>query len=65
MFIGNAEAVAREQHKDNLRRIEKANLIKQIERKDNRPGVWQTVRNWLKPGATNRRATVRGEANLA
>jgi len=64
-FIGNVEAVAREQHKDNLRRIEKANLIKQVERHNNRPGVWQVVKNWLKPSTTGRQAAVCGEAKLA
>ena len=65
MFTGIAEAVAREQHKDNLRRIEKANLIKRVEQKDNRPGVWQVVKNRLRPRTTGQQAAVCGEARLA
>ena len=65
MFTGNAEAVAREQHKDRLRRIEEANRVQQVERKNNRFSVWQTVTSWLKPVTTSRQSAVRGEAKLA
>ena len=64
MFTGNAEAVAREQYKDNLRRIEKANLVRQFERNNNRSGIWQTVRSWLKPYAARQQAAICGESKL-
>ena len=57
MFTGNAEAVAREQYNDNLHRIEKANLIKQLERSNNQFSVWQTVRSWLKPYTVRQKPT--------
>ena len=65
MFMGNAEAVAREQHKDNLRRVEKANLVRQLERNNNQFSVWQTVINWLKPVAAKQQVAIFREANLA
>ena len=65
MFTGYAEAVAREQHKDNLRRIEKANLVRQLERNNNRFDVWKAVGNRLKVLTTRQKTVVRREAKTA
>jgi len=66
MFTGNAEAVAREQHNDNLRRFEKANLIKQFElNNNNRFDMWQIVRSWLKPYTARQQAAGCGELKAA
>ena len=65
MFAGIAEAVAREQHKDRLRRFEEANRVQQVESKNNQSSLWQTVRGWLNPVTSSQQSTVRGEAKLA
>lgn len=64
MFTGFTEDLAREQHRDNLRRFEKANLIKQLELNNNRFDIWQIVRSWLKPNTASPQAAGCGESKL-
>ena len=64
MFAGYSEVVAREKQKDNLRRFEKANLVKQCEPNNNHFNLWQIVKSWLKTFAANQKTTIYKESIL-